>query len=101
MTTAELAKGLAKKVPGRKASRKPAAAKTQPIIPKVERFIEQYLIDLNASQAYVRSHPGMKITTARIGVARLLANPLVQERIAARAQEVERSPRNDARDATG
>lgn len=83
MATAKPAKGAAKKAPVRKTPRKPAAAKTQSITPKAERFIEEYLIDLNGAQAYVRSHPGVKITTARVESARLLANPLVQERIAA------------------
>ncbi len=83
MPTAKPTKGAAKMAPVRKTPRKPAAAKTQSITPKAERFIEEYLIDLNGAQAYVRSHPGVKITTARVESARLLANPLVQERIAA------------------
>jgi len=83
MPTAKPTKGAAKKAPAKPVVGKRAAAKVQSVTPKVERFIEEYLIDLNATQAYVRSHPGVKITTARVEAARLLANPLVQERIAA------------------
>lgn len=59
--------------------------------PKVELFIAEYLVDLNASRAYMASHPGVKDTTARTEGCKLLANPNVQERIAAeRAKTAQR-----------
>ena len=86
MATAKPAKGVAKKAPARKTSRKPAAAKTQSIAPKVDRFIVEYLIDLSASQAYVLSRPGMKITTARVEAARPLPILLLKSASAPRAR---------------
>lgn len=50
--------------------------------PKAERFVLEYLIDLNATQAYLRSHPGVMASTANVEGCRLLANPSVARRIA-------------------
>jgi phage terminase small subunit len=48
---------------------------------KVERFVEEYLVDLNGTQAYLRSHPGAAENTARTEASRLLAKPDIQEKI--------------------
>jgi len=48
-----------------------------------ERFCEEFLIDLNGTQAYLRSKPGVKETTARTEASRLLAKPNIAERIVA------------------
>lgn len=49
---------------------------------KQQLFADQYLIDLNATRAYLRVNPGVKETTARVEGCRLLANPNVQAYIA-------------------
>jgi phage terminase small subunit len=50
---------------------------------KEDRFVDEYLVDLNATQAYHRSHPGTTDGTARAEGARLLAKPSIQEKISA------------------
>jgi phage terminase small subunit len=50
---------------------------------KIDRFVEEYLVDLNATQAYLRSHPGVTDGTARTESSKLLAKPDIQDRIAA------------------
>lgn len=52
------------------------------LTPKEELFVAEYLIDLNATQAYMRSHAGVKVTTASTEGVRLLGNPWVQAAIA-------------------
>jgi phage terminase small subunit len=47
-----------------------------------ERFALEYLLDLNATQAYLRSRPDCSPKSARTNGARLLANAGVQEHIA-------------------
>ena len=47
---------------------------------KQKRFVEEYLIDLNATQACIRA--GYKTKTANEQGARLLANVSIQEAIA-------------------
>jgi phage terminase small subunit len=49
---------------------------------KIERFVEEYLVDLNATQAYLRSHPGVTDGTARTESSKLLAKPDIQDAIA-------------------
>lgn len=64
-------------------ARKGKSSLQDKLTPKAELFVTQYLIDLNATQAYLRSHPGVKTSTANVEGCRLLANPKVQEAIAA------------------
>jgi phage terminase small subunit len=65
---------------------------TMPLTPQQQRFIQEYLVDLNGTEAYQRA--GYKATprAARANAARLLANASVQAAIAdaqaARAQRV-------------
>lgn len=53
------------------------------------RFVDEYLIDLNATQAYMRASPGVKIGTASAEGCKFLGNPkiagLIAERKAQRA----------------
>lgn len=49
--------------------------------PKQERFVEEYLIDLNATQAAIRA--GYSAKTAQEQSSRLLSNVIVSEAIAA------------------
>ncbi len=52
---------------------------------KQKRFIEEYLIDLNATQAAIRA--GYSANTADVQASRLLGNVKVQEEISARMAE--------------
>ncbi|MBX3502807.1 MAG: terminase small subunit [Alphaproteobacteria bacterium] len=51
-----------------------------PLTPKQERFVAEYLIDLNATQAAIRA--GYSAKTASQGAAQLLANIKVQAAVA-------------------
>lgn len=54
-------------------------------------FVEQYLIDLNGTQAYLRVKPHCKEVTARTEASRILAKPNVQEAVAkAKAERARR-----------
>jgi phage terminase small subunit len=61
------------------------------LTPKQERFVQEYLVDLNATQAYMRAYPGAKRDSANVMATRLMAMPAIQEAIAKakakRAQE--------------
>lgn len=46
-----------------------------------ERFCQEYLLDLNATRAYLAAYPKVKRTTACANGSRLLANAKVAERI--------------------
>ena len=52
-----------------------------------ERFCQEYLIDLNGTQAYLRAKPGVAEITARTEASRLLADHSIQARIALLVQE--------------
>ena len=54
--------------------------------PKQARFVEEYLIDLNATQAAIRA--GYSPKTARVQASRMLANVNVQEALILRREEV-------------
>ena len=51
--------------------------------PRQERFVQEYLIDLNGTQAYMRAEPGTTEKSARTLASRMLAKVNVQKRIAA------------------
>lgn len=61
--------------------------------PKQERFCQEYLKDLNATQAYLRAGYRSKINSAAVMAHRLLKNPNIQKRVAflqaERAKKVE------------
>lgn len=59
------------------------------LTPKQKRFCEEYLIDLNATQAAIRA--GYSLKTAEQTASRLLRNVKVQEYIAKRQKELSRS----------
>lgn len=67
----------------RKAKRTTPTQAQMPITPSEERFVEEYLIDLNGTQAYLRAYPGAQANSARVQASRLLADPNVAEAIAA------------------
>ena len=70
-------KAVAAPRPGKKLSH------AEQLSPKAERFVHEYLIDLNGTQAYMRACPGAQANSARTEACRLLANPSVQEKVAA------------------
>jgi len=56
---------------------------TAELEPRQERFVQEYLIDLNGTQAYMRAEPGTTEKSARTLASRMLAKVNVQKRIAA------------------
>ncbi len=61
-------------------------AKARKLTPKQARFVDEYLIDLNASAAYRRVYIGTKETSARVMSSRLLADTNVAAAIAKAVQ---------------
>ncbi len=61
------------------------ASSGHPLTPKQQRFVEEYLCDLNATQAAIRA--GYSAKTANEQAARLLANVSVAQAIAERQSE--------------
>jgi phage terminase small subunit len=53
------------------------------LTPREERFVEEYLIDLNATAAYRRVYPKASYHTARVNAAKLLAKTSIRGRIRA------------------
>jgi phage terminase small subunit len=62
--------------------------------PKQQRFVEEYLIDLNATQAAIRA--GYSKKTARAIASENLAKPNIQEAIAKAKQERSEATKVDA-----
>ncbi len=55
------------------------------LTPKQQRFVEEYLFDLNATQAYIRA--GYSEKGARVSACKLLANPNIASAVAAGKKE--------------
>lgn len=71
------------------ASRAPAPAPQGKKLTAIEqRFVEEYLVDLNATAAYRRVVPGVKAGSDRTLSARLLAKVHIQDAIAAGRQKL-------------
>lgn len=51
----------------------PKAARA--LTPSEERFVLEYIVDLNGTQAYMRAYPDAKEPSARVQASRLLADP--------------------------
>lgn len=64
-------------------------SKPRKLTPKQERFVDEYLIDLNASAAYRRAYVGAKESSSRVQASRMLADPNIASRIAKRMKERE------------
>jgi phage terminase small subunit len=62
--------------------KKPAATKKAGLTAKQQLFAHEYLLDLNATQAYLRAFPDVTVYTARTESHRLLKNPYVAAEIA-------------------
>lgn len=100
-----------KVAPARKQAKKPVAAqktgrtgartpaKVEPGAPVAglsvleARFVQEFIVDLNGTQAYLRSKPGAKETTARTEASKWLAKPNIAA--AVRAAIEERAKRTD------
>jgi phage terminase small subunit len=54
---------------------------------KQARFIEEYLVDLNATQAYLRAYPDSSPDAARASASALLTNPNIQDAMAEAMRE--------------
>lgn len=59
------------------------------LTPRMERFVAEYLVDLNATQAYIRA--GYLPTGARANAARLIATDSIASRIAELRSQVQRN----------
>lgn len=57
------------------------------LTPKQERFVQEYLIDLNATAAYKRAGYVAKGNAAEVNASRLLRNAQVQSEIARRSKK--------------
>lgn len=60
-----------------------AEADATGLTPNMQRFVREYLIDLNGTQAYMRVFPEAKEPSARVQSCRMLANPNVAAAIIA------------------
>ena len=61
-----------------------------PLTPKQTRFVAEYLVDLNGTQAAIRV--GYSAKTAKVQASRLLTNAAVAEAIGAgKAKQLERA----------
>lgn len=79
---------VAEKPPTRRekaATKKPPAPAPDPLTPKQQRFVEEYVVDLNATQAAIRA--GYSARTACEQGARLFANVKVKAAIARLVEE--------------
>ena len=59
---------------------------TKQLVPKIDRFVDEYLVDLNGTQAAIRA--GYSEKTAAQQASRLLRNVKVQQAIATRQREL-------------
>jgi phage terminase small subunit len=75
----------ASKTAAPKASKKPDDSQQGELTPKQQRFVEEYLIDLNGTQAAIRA--GYSKATAQEQSSRLLSNVKVQDAVVKLRQE--------------
>lgn len=73
-----------KRAQPRKAKTTSLQAAQKPLAPKVLRFIDEYLIDMNASAAYKRAGYTAKGNSAEVNASRLLRKAQVAQEIATR-----------------
>ena len=66
------------------------------LTPKQARFVHEYLVDLNATQAVIRAGYNMTPAAARTQGARLLANANIQEAIQEARDAREKATQYDA-----
>ena len=59
---------------------------TNQLVPKIDRFVDEYLLDLNGTQAAIRA--GYSAKTAAQQASRLLRNVKVQQTIATRQKDL-------------
>lgn len=73
------------RVDGMARARRPAAPKA--LTPEQQRFVDEYLIDLNGTRAYRVAYPGTSYGSARALASQLLAKVNVRSEIRAARQE--------------
>ncbi|MCY1167366.1 Terminase small subunit [compost metagenome] len=64
-------------------ARSAPAPQPKALTPSEQRFVQEYLVDLNGTQAYMRAYPDAKNASARVQACRLLADPNISDAIAA------------------
>ncbi|MDA0989058.1 MAG: terminase small subunit, partial [Chloroflexi bacterium] len=61
----------------------------QPLTPKQQSFVEEFMVDLNATQAYLRAgYRANTNTVARVESSKLLAKPNIQVAIQSARQQL-------------
>jgi len=66
------------------------------VTPKQQRFVEEYLVDLNATAAYLRAGYAARGNAAEVSASKLLRNPKVSAAVAAAQQERSERTKIDA-----
>jgi phage terminase small subunit len=69
-----------------------------PLTPRERRFVDEYLVDLNATRAYLAAHPRTTYTAARVGGSRLVAKANIRAEIRAGRDAQQRRTRVRADD---
>lgn len=59
----------------------------KPLTPKQQRFVDEYLVDMNATAAYKRAGYAAQGNAAEVGAHQLLRNPKVASLVAAKREE--------------
>lgn len=67
-----------------------AVADTDTLTPEEERFVEEYLVDLNATQAYLRAYGKCRYFVAANNASRLLKKVKIRREIAAAQRDYKR-----------
>lgn len=67
--------------------------RSQGLTPEQQRFVDEYLIDLNGTQAYRRAFPGASYHTSRNEAAKLLAKPCIKREVKAARDAQQRRTR--------
>jgi phage terminase small subunit len=70
----------------REASRQQGDSQPKPLTDRQKRFVDEYLIDLNATAAYKRAGYAATGNAAEVGAHQLLRNPKVAQAVAAAQQ---------------
>jgi phage terminase small subunit len=66
------------------------------LTPKQQKFLDEYLIDLNGTAAYRRAFPGCTYKSAKTAATRLLSNVVLRAEIAAARKVLARQARTSA-----
>src|SRR5947209_3600953 len=67
-----------------------------PLTPRERRFVDEYLVDLNATRAYRAAFPNAGYAAAKVGASRLLAKATLRAEIRAAREAQQRRARVSA-----